>query len=104
MPKKTAQAKVQLKANKFETGAKVQWKWLGSLISGEVKEVYFETVTKTIKGKTIKRLGTKEMPAYLVESSHGNLALKLQSELIMTGKKSGQSSFSLFSGVKYEKD
>lgn len=66
---------------KYKVGAKIQWKWLGRAIQGVVKEVHLEPITKTIKGKKIKRNGSEENPAYLVESSVGNLALKLHSEL-----------------------
>jgi hypothetical protein len=59
----------------------VQWKWLGQFIKGHIEEIYFESVTKTIKDKKITRHGTKENPAYLVRSVAGNLALKLQSEI-----------------------
>lgn len=54
---------------------------MGRQIDGIVKEVYTASVSRTIKGKIIKRNGTAENPAYLVESIAGNLALKLQSEL-----------------------
>lgn len=66
---------------KFKVGTKVQWKWLGRPIDGVVREVHLESVTKLIKGKSIKRNGSKEKPAYLVESVAGNLALKLETEL-----------------------
>jgi len=66
---------------KYKVGAKIQWKWLGRSIQGVVKEVHIEPITKTIKGKKIKRNGSEDNPAYLVESSVGNLALKLHSEL-----------------------
>lgn len=66
---------------KFKIGSKVQWKWLGRPINGVVLEAYNEPVTKVIKGKSIKRNGSKENPAYLVESEAGNLALKLATEL-----------------------
>ena len=62
---------------KYKVGTKIEWKWLGRSIQGIVKEVFTEPVTKTIKGKNIKRNGSVENPAYLVESSVGNLALKL---------------------------
>ncbi len=65
----------------FKKGSRVQWKWLGRPILGVVKEVFHQPVEKLIKGKRIKRNGSKEKPAYLVESEAGNLALKLQSEL-----------------------
>ena len=66
---------------KFKKSQKIQWKWLGRAIQGVVKEVHLAPITKTIKGKKIKRNGSDENPAYLVESSVGNLALKLHSEL-----------------------
>ena len=65
----------------FKPGTKVEWKWLGRGIPGEVIEIYFETVSREIKGSMIKRKGSKENPAYLVKSEAGNLALKLHSEL-----------------------
>lgn len=69
---------------KFKKGSKVNWKWLGRQINGSVKEVYTESIVKTIKGKKIHRNGSPEKPAYLVESEAGNLALKLQTELEKT--------------------
>ena len=68
-------------AAKFRTGSKVQWKWLGRAIDGVVEEVHFEPVVRVIKGKRIKRNGSEPKPAYLVRSSAGNLALKLETEL-----------------------
>lgn len=65
----------------YKVGSKIQWQWLGGVIKGTVKEVHLEPVTKTIKGKNIKRNGSPEKPAYLVESEAGNLALKLHTEL-----------------------
>jgi hypothetical protein len=72
---------------KFRVGAKIQWKWLGRNIPGVVKEVHTEPITKTIKGKKIKRNGSPENPAYVVESSVGNKALKLHTELSAAPKK-----------------
>jgi Hypervirulence associated proteins TUDOR domain len=65
----------------FKVNDKVAWKWLGGIVQGVVKEIYFESVVKVIKGKNIKRNGSKEKPAYLVQSEAGNFALKLQTEL-----------------------
>ncbi len=65
----------------FKQKEKVQWKWMGSFIYGQVEEVFTEPVTREIKGKQIKRNGSPEKPAYLVRSEAGNLALKLESEL-----------------------
>lgn len=68
----------------YKVGAKVQWKWLGKAILGQVEAVYLEKATQLIKGKKIVRNGTPENPAYLVKSVAGNLALKLGSELTAT--------------------
>lgn len=73
----------------FKVGAKVRWKWLGRPIDGIVEEVHFGPVTKVIKGKSIKRNGSKEKPAYLVKSEAGNLALKLLTELSEAPKRKG---------------
>ncbi len=65
----------------FNVEDPVQWKWLGRFINGVVKEIYFEPVVRTIKTKKIKRNGSAENPAYLVQSEAENMALKLHSEL-----------------------
>lgn len=65
----------------WSAGSVVHWKWMGRVIQGQVTEVYFESVAKTIKGKIIKRNASKENPAYLLQSEAGNYALKLHSEL-----------------------
>ena len=65
----------------FRINQTVQWRWLGQVIVGQVKEVFFEPTVKIIKGKSIKRNGSRNNPAYLVQSAAGNIALKLHSEL-----------------------
>lgn len=70
------------KVKNYNCGDSIQWKWMGRIVSGNVKEVYLKPVVKLIKSKTIKRNGSVENPAYLVESKAGNLALKLHTELI----------------------
>lgn len=65
----------------FSIGSSVQWKWMGNFIEGFVREVHTDSISKIIKGKLIKRNGSVENPAYLVQSVSGNFALKLQSEL-----------------------
>ncbi len=67
--------------NEIKIGTQVKWKWMGGVIRGTVKEIYFQAVTKVIKNKNIKRNGRKENPAYLVQSEAGNIALKLHTEL-----------------------
>jgi hypothetical protein len=68
----------------FKINSKVYWKWMGREIQGVVKEIYFEQVVKEIKGKKIKRNGSKNIPAYLVLSEANNEALKLETELFLT--------------------
>lgn len=65
----------------FKAGDPVSWKWLGRQIKGEVISAHLKSISKVIKGKTIKRNGSHENPAYVVESDAGNKALKLHSEL-----------------------
>lgn len=71
-----------MKVNPYKIGSKVQWKWYGGTVDGEVVEVYFGPVEREIKGSRIKRNGSVEKPAYLVRSVAGNLALKLHTELL----------------------
>jgi hypothetical protein len=59
----------------------VSWKWYQSKIHGKVIEVFFGPIEKNLKGSLIKRIGSLENPAYLVQSIKGNFALKLHSEL-----------------------
>lgn len=75
-----------MKTKAIKVGSKIQWKWLGKTISGEVVEVYKEKVTQVIKDKKIVRNGSPENPAYLVKSEAGNLALKLGTELVVAIK------------------
>ena len=65
----------------FKVGDDVSWKWRGGYIFGEVVEVYFQPVVKVLKGKSIKRNGSPDKPAYLVKSEANNYALKLITEL-----------------------
>jgi hypothetical protein len=68
----------------YKKNSKVTWKYLGRPVHGTVEEVFEKPVTKTIKGKKITRNGSPEIPAYLVRSEAGNIALKLESELQKT--------------------
>ena len=81
---------------KFKKGAKVQWKWLGRSILGIIVESFEQPVTREIKGKKIKRNGSKENPAYLVKSDAGNEALKLGSELSPASKRSSKQTPKMF--------
>lgn len=73
---------ISLKA--FKIGASVQWNWMGHVVQGSVKKVYFKPVTKMREGKPFTRNGSLEKPAYLVKSAAGSEVLKLHSELLLS--------------------
>ncbi|MFZ4403732.1 MAG: DUF2945 domain-containing protein [Pseudobdellovibrionaceae bacterium] len=85
---------MKTKFKSFAVDTPVQWKWMSGFVKGSVKEVYTTTVSKTLKGKVIKRNGSAENPAYLVQSVAGNFALKLQSELQLATATQGPKMFS----------
>ena len=67
----------------YSKGTKVFWKWGKGKVKGTVKEVYFHTIEKEIKGKQIKRKASAENPAYFIkEDNKDKYVLKLHSELI----------------------
>lgn len=67
--------------SQYKKNDKVEWNYLGRVILGTVEDVFYKSVTKTIKDKKITRHGSQEKPAYLVKSEAGNIALKLESEI-----------------------
>lgn len=67
-------------ANIFRIGATVAWPWGKGTGHGAVRERFDRRVQRTIKGERIVRNGTKDNPAYLVETDDG-WVLKLGSEL-----------------------
>ncbi len=81
----------------FKQNDLVYWKWLGRKISGHIVEVYFKPTTKMIKGKNIKRNGSQECPAYLVQAESGNLALKLHTEIFARSTDRKQNKPKMFS-------
>ena len=62
-------------------GSTVSWKWGSSTAEGKVAEVHHDKVTRTSKGETITRNGSKDDPAYVIEQEDGTTVLKLRSEL-----------------------
>ena len=65
----------------FEVGSQVKWNWMGLVVKGSVKKVYYKPVEREFRGTTYKRNGSKEKPAYLVRSLAGHDVLKSHSEL-----------------------
>ena len=68
-----------MKAHKV--GKRVRWQWMGGWIDGRVIEVHFNSIVRELKGKQIKRNGSRENPTYGVQSEAGGVALKLHTEL-----------------------
>ena len=62
-------------------GSAVKWKFGAGEATGTVLEVIEKRVSRTLKGKRIKRNGTAENPAVLLEQADGDRVLKLSSEL-----------------------
>lgn len=65
----------------IRTGTDVKWKWGSSWAEGKVSEVHHDDVSRTTKGKTVKRKGSDDDPAYVIEQEDGTVVLKLQSEV-----------------------
>ena len=65
----------------MKKGTKVEWKWGSGIAHGKILEIHEEPVEKTIKGEKIKRNGTAENPALVIEQEDGGKVLKLQSEV-----------------------
>lgn len=65
----------------IRTGSVVSWKWGSSRAQGKVVEVHHDDVSRTTKGATVKRKGSQDNPAYVIEQQDGTVVLKLQSEV-----------------------
>ena len=68
----------------FKPGTEVQWNWMGRVVKGSVKQIYFRPIAKTFRETLFKRNGSPETPAYLVKSHAGSDVLKLHTELRAT--------------------
>jgi len=62
-------------------GDDVTWKYGKGEGVGKVVEVHQDDVNKTIKGKSIKRKGSKEEPALVIRQQDGQEVLKSASEV-----------------------
>ena len=68
-------------SNDYRKGDAVSWSWGQGHAKGHVVERFTRRVQRTIKGSRIVRKGTEDNPAYLIEQSDGDRALKRGSEL-----------------------
>lgn len=70
----------------MKPGDHVAWQWGNGLAQGIVKSVHHEPTTIQSKGKSVKRNGTQDNPAIVIEHKSGNDVIKLSSELQKTNK------------------
>ncbi|MDE1157825.1 MAG: DUF2945 domain-containing protein [Neorhizobium sp.] len=68
----------------IKTGNAVEWRWGRSKAEGDVEQRFTRDVTRTIKGKTIKRKADRQEPAFLIRQKNGARVLKSQSEVEKT--------------------
>lgn len=66
-------------------GDVVRWKYASGHAEGKVVEIHKEEIEKTIKGTNVKRNGTKENPALVIEQDDRDLVLKLENEVEKVG-------------------
>lgn len=69
------------KANSFRADQHVKWPWGSGTGEGRVKERFEREVRRMIAGSTIKRNGSVDDSADLIEQEDGGQVLKLGSEL-----------------------
>jgi Hypervirulence associated proteins TUDOR domain len=65
----------------FRKGTRVKWNWGEGVGRGRIKERFARQVERSIEGALIRRNGSSENPAYLVQADNGSEVLKLGSEL-----------------------
>lgn len=70
----------------MKKGDTVHWAWGSSEAEGKIEAKHTDTITKKIKGTTVKRKATKDEPAYEIKQKDGSKVLKSESEL-KKGKK-----------------
>lgn len=73
---------------RIKIGTHVAWQWGQGLAEGVVKKICPEPATITTKGKTIRRVGTKEDPALIIMSNKGVQVIKLTHEVQRTNANS----------------
>lgn len=65
----------------YQTNTKVEWDWGEGTAEGYVREIFRETITRTMDGSEVTRNGSDDDPAYLIEQQDGDEVLKLHSEV-----------------------
>ena len=68
----------------MKKGDTVRWKYGRGHAKGKVVEIHQDTFEKTVQGAPIKRNGSPENPALLIEQEDGGQVVKLSSEVEKT--------------------
>lgn len=62
-------------------GTAVSWRWGAHAAHGTVEQAFTRPVSRTLKGKRIRRKASAGTPAYLIRQADGAGVLKSHSEL-----------------------
>lgn len=65
----------------YSVGDAVKWKWGEGHGRGRVAETFAREVQRTLQGSTVKRNGSDDDKALLIEQDDGDEVLKLESEV-----------------------
>lgn len=68
-------------AQTFRAGTRVRWNWGQGVGRGRIAERFERHVERTIEGSLIRRNGSADDPAFLIETDNGGQVLKLRSEI-----------------------
>jgi len=71
--------------NSFRKGQDVQCSWGKGTAKGKVTGRFERKVQRTLKGTKVRKNGTEDNPAYLIEQEDGDKVLKRGSELEAAG-------------------
>jgi hypothetical protein len=71
----------------MRAGDNVAWKWGNGLAEGIIKSVHTEPTEIVSKDTHVKRNGSVDNPAIIIEHKSGNDVLKLASEVQLTNGK-----------------
>ena len=69
----------------YEEGGRVRWKWGEGYGHGTIKSAFTRKTVREIDGAEIILHGSKDDPAYYIDSDQGNNVLKLHSEVEKSG-------------------
>lgn len=65
----------------LRVGQYVEWPWGRGTAEGQIVERFEHSVERTLGGSRVKRNGSADDPAFLIEQEDGTEVLKLSSEL-----------------------